>query len=287
MLKIITDTTAGLPRHILDKYDIPLVPQYVHFGDEAVRDTFDIDAAEFYKRQAAAADLPKTSAPSVGEFLTLFQDIFSKDPAATVLCIHPSTEISGTVRSAMPAAAQIKEQYPQADIRIFDTRSVSIGLGLAVMEAAQMARNGADADAILKRLEYMRDNTEIYFVVSTLEYLAKGGRIGRASHLVGTLLDIKPILALVDGVVESHARARTRTRSLAELRSITLGAAKGKPGLRLGVAHAICEGEARQLADDLCVDLDPEVFLFADLGPSIGVHVGPQALAVGWVSIPE
>lgn len=287
MLKIITDTTAGLPQYILDEYGIPLVAQYVHFGDEAVRDVYDINTAEFYRRQAAASELPKTSAPSVGDFLTTFEGIFSEDPSATVLCIHPSTEVSGTVRSAMPAAAQIREKYPQADIRIFDTRSVSIGLGLSVMEAAQMARDGASADDIMARLEYMRDNLQIFFVVGTLEYLAKGGRIGRASHLVGTLLDIKPILAIVDGVVESYAKARTRKRSVAELRSIALNAARGKPGLRLGVAHAVCEGEARLLADELCADLNPEVFLFSDLGPSIGVHAGPQALAVGWVSIPE
>ncbi|HOA24102.1 MAG: DegV family protein [Aggregatilineales bacterium] len=287
MIKIITDTTAGLPPEELEKYGIPMVPQYVHFGDEAVRDVFDIGTEEFYRRQAAASELPKTSAPSVGDFLVVFEEILSEHPDATVLCIHPSAEVSGTIRSARPAAAQIKEKYPQADIRIFDTRSVSLGLGLAVLEAARMVEQGATADDVLKRLAFMRDNMQVYFVVGTLEYLAKGGRIGRASHLVGSLLDIKPILTLVDGTVESYAKARTRKRAIAMLRDMALEGAKGKPGVRLGVAHALCEDEARELADLLCAELSPEVFLFSDVGPSIGVHAGPHTLAVGWVSVPD
>ncbi len=289
MIRVITDTTAGLPQEIIDEFNIPMVAQYVHFGEETVRDSFDMSPAEFYARQAAAAELPKTSAPSVGDFITLFTAILREDPTATLLCIHPSAEVSGTVRSAHPAALQIAAEFPEADIRIFDSRSISIGLGLMVWEACRMAREGASADAIMERMALMRDNTAVYFVVDTLEYLAKGGRIGRAAHLLGTLLDIKPILTLVDGTVESFAKARTRGRSIAAMQALVIDGVReqgGSGSLRLGVAHAICEDEARSLADALCAALNPEIFLLAELGPSIGVHAGPRTLAVCWVRVP-
>jgi DegV family protein with EDD domain len=284
-IHIITDTTAGLPQSIVDEFNIPVVPQYVHFGEETLLDTYDIDARTFYERQAASSELPKTSAPTVGEFLKVFEPILSGEPDATILCIHPSTEVSGTVRSAHPAADQVRETYPQADIRIFDTRSISIGLGLAVWEAARMARAGETADDIMARMAHIRDNLHVYFVVNTLDYLAKGGRIGRAAHLLGSLLDIKPVLKLSDGVVESHSKARTRKRSLSMMREYVLEDADQKPGLRLGVAHAACEDEAQEFADSICADLDPELFLFAELGPAIGAHAGPRTIAVGWVNV--
>lgn len=287
MIRIVTDTTAGISQETLDEYGIPMVPQYVHFGDEALRDVYDISIPEFYRRQAASRELPKTSAPSVGEFVTVFEDILGEEPDATILCIHPSAEVSGTIRSARPAAAQLAEAYPAADIRIFDTRSVSLGTGIPVLEAARMARAGRSAGEIMARLEYIRDNMNIYFVVGSLDYLVRGGRIGRASHLVGTLLDIKPILRLEDGMVESFAKARTRKRALADLRAIAVEGAQGKSGLHLGVAHAVCEDEAREMADSLCEVLNPTEFLFCELGPSIGVHAGPQSLAVAWVSLPD
>ncbi len=258
----------------------------MHFGEETFRNSLDMSATEFYAAQAAAADLPKTSAPPIGDFLPVFEQVLGRDPSTTILCIHPSAEVSGTVRSCYPAA----QQFPDADIRIFDTRSVSVGLGLIVWEAARMARDGAPIDAILARMAHMRDNLNVYFIVDTLEYLAKGGRIGRASHLMGTLLDIKPILMLCDGVVESHSKARTRKRALAQMHDMAVaGAAHSQPGQRLymGVAHAVCEDEARAFADGLQSTLHPDLFLFSELGPSIGVHAGPGTLAVSWVTVPD
>lgn len=284
MIHIVTDTTAGLPQSIVDEYRIPVVPQYVHFGEEAFKDMYEISVDEFYRKQAAAADLPKTSAPSPADFFPVFDAILAEDPQPTILCIHPSPEVSGTLRAARPAAAE----YPDADIRIVDTRSVSVGLGMMVLEAATMREAGASADAIIQRLQAMRSATHVYFIVDTLEYLAKGGRIGRASHLMGTLLDIKPILTLEDGAVASHSKARTRKRSITQMRDYVLeGVGQGVSGLRLAVAHAVCEDEARQLMDDLVQVLEPEVCLFTELGPAIGCHAGPRTLAVGWVIVPS
>ncbi len=278
MIRIVSDTLANLPPEIVDRYQIPLAPQYVVFGEESYRELFDMSASEFYSRQAVAAKLPYTSAPSPGDFEVIYGAILREDPRATILSIHPSAEVSGTVRSALPAAAM----FPDADIHVFDTRSASLGQGLMVLEAARMAEEGADLPAILARLEAMRDAMRVRFVVATLEYLAKGGRIGRAAHLIGAMLDIKPVLALNDGVVEPHARFRTHRRALAALQEEVISDAKGKPGLHLAVMHAACEDECRAFTEAVCAELSPAVFLTGELSPAVGAHVGPGTLGVCW-----
>lgn len=277
-IKIVTDTTVWLPREFFEEHDIVNVPQYVVFGEESLRDYVDVSPTEFYRRQAIAKELPKTSAPTVGDFAVVYRDILTRHPGATILSIHPSSAISGTVRSAQPAAAD----FSDADIRIFDTRSVSVGLGLMVHEAARMVQDGATADAILKRLEVMRDKTQLFFLVDTLDYLAKGGRIGRAAHLIGTLLDIKPLLALKDGVVGDYAKYRTHKRALAALVEMVIEECQGKEGLQLGVVHGVREEEAKEMANQLLAVLKPEVYLFGEAGPAIGVHAGPGVLGVAW-----
>lgn len=282
MIHIVTDTTAGLPQRVIDEYNVPVVPQYVHFGEETFKDMYEISPSEFYAKQAAASELPKTSAPSPADFFPIFDGILADDPEATILCIHPSPELSGTIRSAVPAIAE----YPDHDIRIFDTRSVSIGLGMIVIEALAMNRAGAGIDDITATLETMRDGMHIFFIVDTLEYLAKGGRIGKASQLMGTLLDIKPILTLTDGAVGPHSKARTRKRAVSQMRDYVVESiGPDAAGLRLGIAHAQCADEAQALLDDLCDALHADQCLFAELGPAIGTHAGPGTLAVGWTIV--
>jgi DegV family protein with EDD domain len=277
-VKIVTDTTVWLPKEVFDEYDIVNVPQYVVFEEESLRDYVDVSPAEFYRRQTAAKILPKTSAPTVGDFEVVYRDILAKDPNATILSIHPSSALSGTVRSALPAAAD----FDGADIRVFDTRSVSVGLGLMVYQAARMARDSAPADAILKQLETMRDTSRLFFLVDTLDYLAKGGRIGRAAHLFGTLLDIKPLLALNEGIVSDYAKYRTHKRAMSALVEMVIEECQGKAGLQLGVVHGVREEEAQRMADQLLAVLKPEIYLFGEVGPAIGVHAGPGVLGVCW-----
>jgi len=277
-IKIVTDTTVWLPEEVFQKYNIINVSQYVVFGEESLRDYIDISPTEFYRRQAASKELPKTSAPTVGDFHVIYRDILTVYPDATILSIHPSSAVSGTARSALPAAAN----FPNADIHVYDTRSISVGLGLMVYQAARMAHTGATIEPILAQLEVMRNATQFFFLVDTLDYLAKGGRIGRAAHLFGTLLDIKPLLALRDGVVEDYARYRTHKRALAALVDMVIQECQGKEGLQLGIVHGDREEEAQEMANQILAELNPEVYFFGELGPAIGVHVGPGALGVSW-----
>lgn len=288
-IHIISDTTAELPASLASEYGIEIIPQYIHFGEDTFRDEIEISAQEFYARQAAAAELPKTSAPSPIEFTPYFERWLEDDPQGTIFCIHPSSEVSGTVRSAELARRQMLDRFPEADIRVVDTRAVSVGLGLMVLATARKAREQPEATLIESCLRAMMQTQRTFFVVDTLEFLAKGGRIGRASHLVGSLLDIKPILTLEDGVVESHSKTRTRKRSLARMFELVCQQAqplkRNGAQLYLGVAHANCEAEARQLAEQLEQALEPDYSLLTINGPAIGVHAGPGSLAVSCLSV--
>ena len=278
MIRVVTDTMSDLPQTVVDRYNISLIPAYVTFSGGTIRDRFDMSPTEFYKRLVSAADLPVTNQPSVRDFESLYRRLLTDTPDATILSIHISLALSGTIESGRQAAALMEN----SDIRIFDTQSISLGQGLMVREAALMAQEGAEIEAILKRMEDMRRKSRSYWTLDTLEYLAKGGRIGRAARLMGNLLDMKPILTLESGAIEAHSRTRTRARAIDELRDLVLQAGKDSQGLHVGVMHSQSEEEALQLSEELRTELEPDVLLYSETGPAIGTHVGPGMLGVCW-----
>lgn len=284
MIRVVTDTDANLPQSVLDEYKIAAVPIHIIFGEEVLRERVDFSDAEAFARMSAAPELPTTSQPAPGDFKETYEAILTGSPDDTILSIHVSGKMSGTIESARQAA----DLFPDADIRLFDTLSASLGQGLMVVEAARLARSGAKIDAILERLAIMRDRMNVLFVLNTLEYLARGGRIGRASHLMGNMLDIKPLLTLEEGVIDAHSRQRTWKRAVASIKALVLEQEQGASGpLHMGIIHAVSEDEARALAGDLYAELSPAVSLFGEIGPGLGVHTGPGALGVCWVRLPE
>ena len=278
MIKIITDTLSDLPQDLVDANHIALIALYVHFGQEAYRDRIDLSGEEFFKRLASSPILPTTSSPSVGDFQAAYQSLLADDPETTILSIHFASTLSGTINSARQAAALL----PNANVHIFDTLSGSLAQGLMVLEAARMAREGATFDAILARLEAMRSGMQLLLTPSTLDYLAKGGRIGHAAHLVGTLLDIKPVLRLKDGVLEPCERLRTHKRAVSAIRDLVIQDARDKPELHLAVGHGDDEPWCQWLADELRTALKPDVFLSGGITSAIGTHLGPGTVGAGW-----
>jgi DegV family protein with EDD domain len=237
---------------------------------------------------AASKVLPKTSQPSPGDFKTVFERLLADDPGAAIVCVLVSGGVSGTVESAHQAAAML----PGAAIHVFDTRSVSLGQGLMAVRAAQMACQGAGLDAILGALGTLRDRTQVVFAVKTLDNLAKGGRIGRASFLLASALEIKPLLTMRDGVLDAHSRHRTWGRALGALRDLVIedvlaARAQASRTLYLGVAHADNDSEARSLADALADALHPDVALFSEISLGLGVHSGVGALGACWAVLPD
>jgi DegV family protein with EDD domain len=289
MIRIVTDTDANLPSDIARKFGIELAAIHIIFGDEVLLEEFDIGAADGYRRMATARQLPKTSQPSPGEFVEIYERILASDPGAVILSIHVSGGVSGTISSARQAS----QLLPDADIHIFDSKSASLGQGLMALEAARMARDGISIGEISKTLELMRDRMQVVFAVKTLENLAKGGRIGRASYLMASMLEIKPLLKITDGVIDAHSRHRTWQRALSALRSLVVEDVIASltidrtQRLHLAIAHARNEVEGRQLADDLSEALMPQTCLFGEVGLGLGIHCGPDALAVCWAVMPE
>jgi DegV family protein with EDD domain len=276
MVKIITDTLSGLPAEFARRYDIPIIPQIIIFGTQSFREGIDMDNAAFMRRLKASRELPKTAAPPPEMFVAEFQRLVPT--GEPILCIHPSNEVSGTVRAALVAA----KEFPGADIRVIDTRIIGSPLATLVRLAAERAAAGADADAVEAMLRAMGPRCHIYFLVATLEYLAKGGRIGGAAALLGSVLQVKPILAFSDGRVEQFERERTQKRAVARLKELVLEQIPRDGSGYLSVMHAGVPEQGQALAADLAAQLNLSDVPVLDVPPAIVTHGGPGILGVAF-----
>ncbi len=278
MVKIITDTTAVLPESVARQYQIPIIPQVINFGTDSYLEGVDIDRATFIARLKAGGELPKTAAPPPELFVEAFKRLVPL--GEPILCIHPSAEVSGTVRSATVA----KAEFPDADIRVMDTRVISSPLATMVRLAAEWATAGLDADTIVHRLQAMIPRWRVYFLVPTLEYLARGGRIGGAAALLGSVLQIKPILAFTDGRVEQYEKERTRKRALGRLKNLVETQIARQGDGYLSAMHAEVPAEGDALAAELAAMLGLTQVPVFDVAPAIVTHVGPGLLGVAFQS---
>ncbi len=276
MVHIITDTTSGLPPEIAARYHIPVIPQVINFGNESFFEGVELDNAAFMQRLRASAELPKTAAPPPDLFVKEFERLVPS--GGPILCIHPSADVSGTVRAATVAA----QDFPEADIRVIDTRTVASPLATLVELAAEWAAAGVDADTIIARLKDLSGRCRVYFLVETLDYLARGGRIGGATALIGSMLQIKPILSLQDGKVEPYERERTYKRALARLKEIAFEQFPRKVPGYLSVMHAAVPDRAEDLAQELGSTLNQKYVPILDVPPAIVVHGGPGILGVAF-----
>ncbi len=276
MIHIVTDTTSGLPQEIANRYHIPVIPQIINFGFQSYYEGVDINNSRFMQMLIAAKELPKTAAPPPELFVQQFEKLLPL--GGTIFCIHPSSELSGTVRSALMAA----QEFPLADIRVIDTRTVGSPLATLVELAAKWALAGDDPDVIEARIKRMIPRNRIYFLVDTLEYLAKGGRIGGAAALLGSVLKIKPILALVDGRVDQLEKERTQKRAISRLRELVKSQAARDGEAYISVMHAGVPDLARDFANTLCIDFDLPDLPILDVPPAIVTHGGPGILAAAF-----
>ncbi len=276
MTIIVADTTCGLPRELLKERGIPLIPQDVIFGNESFHDDSELDTATFLKKLKASAALPKTAAPEPPLYHPIFEQAQENDESVVV--VAPTSKASGTYRSAQTAA----QDFPQAAIRVVDTYTIAGNLGSLVLMADRWAKAGANADEIVRRLAEMTPRGRIYFLVDTLEYLQKGGRIGGAKALVGELLQVKPILTIRDGQVEAFEQQRTKKRALARLIEIVEEQCPKTDEAYLCVMQAEALDEACNLATRFQSRMRCGEVPIYELPPAIVVHAGPGALAVGF-----
>jgi DegV family protein with EDD domain len=276
MTIIVADTTCGLPRDLLQQRNIPCVPQVVIFGEDSYHDDSQLDTSAFLTKLKAAKELPKTAAPEPPLYFPIFEE--AKKKGESVVVVAPTSKASGTVRSAQTAA----QEFPDVDIRVVDTMTVSCNLGSMVLVADDLAKAGKSASQIVATLEDMIPRGRIYFLVDTLEYLAKGGRIGGAKRLLAELLEIKPILQVKDGQVEAFEQQRTKKRAIARLTEVVTESCKGGESAHLSVLQVAAEEEAKAFGEELKSKLNIPNIPIYELPPAIVVHSGPGAMGVGF-----
>jgi DegV family protein with EDD domain len=276
MTIIVADTTCGLPHKLLEERCIPLIPQIVTFGEESYHDDRELDTATFISKLKASRTLPKTAAPEPSLYYPVYAE--AKRNGSSVIVVAPTGRASGTVRSAEVAA----QEFPEVDIRVVDTQTISCNLGSLVLVADDMAKAGKSADEIVARLNELIPRGRIYFLVDTLEFLAKGGRIGGAKKLLAELLEIKPILQIKDGQVEPFEQQRTKKRALARLVEVVTESCKGGEEAHLCVLQVEAEKEAQALVEELKTKVPVSNIPIYQLPPAIVVHAGPRAMGVGF-----
>jgi DegV family protein with EDD domain len=276
MTKIITDTTSGLLPEVSKRYAIPVIPQIINFGDQSFYEGIDIDNKTFMKKLVASKELPKTAAPPPELFIQEFTRLIPS--GETILCIHPSSDVSGTVRAACMAA----QEFPGADIRVIDTLTVGNPLYSLVQLAAEMAAQGINPDLIEHKIKSLIPRNRLYFLVDTLEYLAKGGRIGGATVLLGSVLKIKPILELKNGKVDQFEKERTQKRAINRLLQLVKENAARKDQAYISVMHAAVPELANTFAEQLCSEFHLKTIPILDVPPAIVVHGGPGILAAAF-----
>ena len=277
-VRIVTDSACDLPEPICEELGIEVVPLTIRFGDREYVDRKELSVEAFWRELAASSVLPETAAPSVGAFEETFRRL-SDDGADGILCINLSAKLSATMQSAQVAAKALDGATP---VQIIDSFSASGGIGNLVLHAARRARAGAALEEIVAEVEVRREHGHVFAALDTLEYLRKGGRIGGAQAMLGSMLSIKPIISVLDGGVESGGRVRTRSKAL---KFLVDQIPAGKVD-----SIAVLHGNAPDV-DEFVAMLKPVVpdaeVMVGMIGPVIGVHTGPRVMGIAWTDRQE
>jgi DegV family protein with EDD domain len=275
---IITDSTATIPDSLLARYSIRVAPQLLIWNGDTYQDRIDIQPQEFYTRLKTSKELPTSAQVTPHTFKSMFTELISQ--GYDVLAVLISTRLSGTVQSAIQAKEMLKGQ----NIEIVDSQYASMATGFQVLAAARAAVDGASLIDCKRIAELARDNSGVFFVVDTLKYLHAGGRIGGAAHFVGAAFDIKPILQIIDGQVESSEKVRTLKKAHDRMLELVEKGIAGRTPLHLAVLHA----EAADQADLLKARADhlfhPAESILTEVSPVIGVHTGPGTLGIAYLA---
>ncbi|MXZ52309.1 MAG: DegV family protein [Acidimicrobiaceae bacterium] len=273
---IVTDSSCDLHDDELDGIGVEIVPLFIRFGTDEFVDREQISVEDFYRRMASVEELPQTAAPPPGRFEQAFRRCLDAGCEA-VVCINLSAAISATMQSAVQAVNAIEAAGESADIRVLDSRSVTAGLGTMVLQAARMAADGSSADAIEAFVADASERTHVFGTLDTLENLRKGGRIGGAQALLGSMLSIKPIVDISSGEVEEAAKQRTRRKALGWLRDTVRAA---EPVEHLAVMH----GEAPDVGDfcEMLAEVHSGDIRVCKVGPIVGTHAGQGVLGMAY-----
>lgn len=270
-IKIVTDSTADLSEELLREYHISVLPLSISIDGTVYRDRFDIQPDEFIEKMERAAELPKSSQPPLGAFIELYEELTAD--GSEVISIHLSSQLSGTYQTAVSASNMV-----DGNITVIDSMYISKGLGFQVVRAALLAEEGMTAEAIVKDLENLRNRTSLYVTIDHFDNLIKGGRIGRGKALIGSLLKVKPIARLEDGIYTPEKNVRSSGQLIRYLTGQFLSTVKGRTVQAIGIAHADALDLAHRLKDSLLEHIPGIDIDISYTTPIISVHTGKGAI---------
>jgi len=272
---IVTDSCASIPESILEALDIHWVPYYIHRDKEVLRDLVTIQREAFYKWLPTARELPTTASPGPGDYLEIYEKLAKEQNVNEIVSIHMTSKGSGAYQAARAAQEMVKETLPELVVEVIDTLNVSMCHGWMVIEAARASLAGKSLADIVELVKEMIPLTRMIQTADTLKYLYMGGRIGKAKHLVGSLLNIKPLIGMEDGVIVPLGTARSRKRAY-QMMVDKVEAAVGSMGkIKVAYVHAAAQEEAEKIKFLIEARLTVVESLIAELSPALGVHTGP------------
>ena len=279
-VSVVTDSCASIPEQLLESLDIEWVPYYIHRGEKVLRDLVTAKRDEFFRWLPTAKELPTTACPGPGDYLTVYELLARERGKGDIVSIHMTSAGSGAYQAAKTAQAMAQERLPNVRIEVIDTRNVSMCHGWMVIEAARAALSEKSLDEIVALVKRMVPITRMIQTADTLKYLYMGGRIGRAKHLVGTLLNIKPLIGMEDGVIVPLGQARSRKQAYRKMVDM-IEAAVGHMGqIKIAYVHAAAREEAEKIKAMVEKRLTCVESLIAELSPVLGVHTGPGTAGV-------
>ena len=277
-VRIVTDSAADIPADLAKSKGVEVVPLSVRFGDDSYLSGVELGAEEFWEKLKTSTEPPATAAPSAGDFQKTYEDLVARG-ATGIVSVHLSSKLSATYQSAQLAAQEVKD----IPIEVVDTLAVSAGTGLLALQAAERAQAGASASEIATETKQLLEHVHLYGTIDTLEYLRRGGRIGGAQALLGTMLTVKPVVSLEDGIVEPVTRVRTRAKALEHIAQLVANDAERIDRLIVLTGDA---PDTDQFVSLLAPSVRVEPSDVWGFGPIVGTHAGPGIIGVAYLTQP-
>ena len=285
MIAVVTDTCASIPSDLAESLQIKIVPYYLHRGQETLRDLVDVSHDEFFQWLPTAEVLPTTANPAPGDYLDAFTDV--AEYADGIVSVHMTSKGSGAYQSACIAREMAQDQLPDIEIEVVDTLQVSMVHGWAAIEAARAAQAGANLEEVAAAARHVADTGHMIQTADTLRYLYMGGRIGRAQHLVGSLLNVKPLIGMEEGIIVPLGQARTRHKAYAKMIELMHERNPTHAPIKIAVTHVAAPEQAQLLLAMVEQAFDCHETLISQLSPVLGVHTGPGMVGVNFFPVPS
>jgi len=279
-IAIVTDSTAYLPKELVQKHNLTITPLVVIWDGETFEDGIDIQPSQFYTRLKTAKVMPSTSQATPAAMIAAFESLIAKD--YEVLGIFISNKLSGTIASAIQAKDLMEKGADK--VTIFDSESTAMAMGFQVLAVANAIADGANLDDALALAEKARKNSGVFFAVDTLEFLHRGGRIGGAQRFLGTALNMKPVLTIQDGSIAAVERVRTKTKVHNRVLELVAEQVQGKDNIRIATLSANAEPDAKALLESATQQLDPAEAIFTEISPVLGTHTGPGTVGLAYIA---